>query len=63
MKAIVKVPFFDENGLHKKGEVIETASLNRYLGIYAEKSAKKVDEVTEEEKKPVATKKKSVKDK
>lgn len=49
MKAIVNIPFFDENGLHKKGEVIETASLNRYLGIYAEKSAKTVEQNTEAE--------------
>lgn len=49
MKAIVNIPFFDKNGLHKKGEVIETASLNRYLGIYAEKSTKTVEQITEAE--------------
>lgn len=49
MKAKVIIPFFDENGLHKKGEVIETASLNRYLDGYAEKSAKTVDRITEAE--------------
>ena len=49
MKAIVVIPFFDENGLHKIGEVIETASLNRYLDKYADKSAKKVEQTLEAE--------------
>ena len=49
MKAIVVIPFFDENGLHKIGDVIETASLNRYLDKYADKSAKKVEQTLEAE--------------
>lgn len=49
MKAIVVMPFFDENGLHKIGDVIETASLNRYLDKYADKSAKKVEQTLEAE--------------
>lgn len=49
MKAIVVIPFFDESGLHKIGDVIETASLNRYLDKYADKSAKKVEQTLEAE--------------
>lgn len=49
MKAIVVMPFFDENGLHRIGDVIETASLNRYLDKYADKSAKKVEQTLEAE--------------
>lgn len=49
MKAIVVIPFFDENGLHRIGDVIETASLNRYLDKYADKSAKKVEQILEAE--------------
>lgn len=49
MKAIVVIPFFDESGLHKIGDVIETASLNRYLDKYADKSAKKVEQILEAE--------------
>ena len=49
MKAIVVIPFFDENGLHRIGDMIETASLNRYLDKYADKSAKKVEQTLEAE--------------
>lgn len=49
MKAIVVIPFFDESGLHRIGDVIETASLNRYLDKYADKSAKKVEQILEAE--------------
>ena len=49
MKAIVIIPFFDESGLHRIGDVIETASLNRYLDKYADKSAKKVEQILEAE--------------
>lgn len=49
MKAIVVIPFFDETGLHRIGDVIETASLNRYLDKYADKSAKKVEQILEAE--------------
>jgi hypothetical protein len=49
MKAKVVIPFFDENGLHRIGDVIETASLNRYLDKYADKSAKKVEQTLEAE--------------
>lgn len=31
MKVKVKVPFFDDNGIHKRGEVIETAMFNPFL--------------------------------
>ena len=49
MKAIVVIPFFDESGIHRIGDVIETASLNRYLDKYADKSAKKVEQTLEAE--------------
>ena len=49
MKAIVIMPFFDENGLHKVGDVVETTFLNRYLGKYTEKTDKKVEQISEAE--------------
>ena len=59
MKAVVKVAYFDNSGLHKAGEVVEVKKLNPYLIATEEK---KVEEPTEEtaevsEKPKKATKK------
>lgn len=59
MKAVVKVAYFDNSGLHKAGEVVEVEKLNPYLKATEEK---KVEEPTEEtveasEKPKKATKK------
>ena len=45
MKAVVKVAYFDNSGLHKAGEVVEVKKLNPYLVATEEK---KVEEPTEE---------------
>ena len=57
MKVTVKAPFYDDNGIHKIGDVIETASFDPFL---MEKATDKVEnsepiKVVEEVKK--ATKK------
>lgn len=45
MKAVVKVAYFDNSGLHKAGEVVEVKKLNPYLVATEEK---KVEEPTKE---------------
>lgn len=57
MKAVVKIAYFDENGLHKKGDIVETATLTKYLDKYAETPSDKAERTIEtakktEEKKP-----------
>lgn len=47
MKIKVKAPFFDENGIHKKGEICEVKQFNPiYMELVTEK-------VTEEKKEKV----------
>ena len=49
MKAVVKVAYFDNSGLHKAGEVVEVKKLNSFLSAIAEPAkVKKVEEPTEE---------------
>lgn len=57
MKAIVKAPFYDDKGLHRIGDVIETAVLDPFL-MEEMANVKKTEsvEVVEEIKKK-ATKK------
>lgn len=45
MRAVVKVAYFDNSGLHRAGEVVEVEKLNPYLVATKEK---KVEEPTEE---------------
>ncbi len=64
MRAVVKVAYFDNSGLHKAGEVVEVKKLNPYLVATEEK---KVEEPTEEavevSEKPKKTTKKPTKKK
>lgn len=62
MKITVKMPFYDRNGLHKKGELveIETAAFNPFTMAQVETSAKKapvaVPEAVEAEAETIADK-------
>lgn len=56
MKAVVRIAYFDENGLHKKGDIIETATLSKYLDKYAETPSDKAERTIETAKKTEAKK-------
>lgn len=60
MKAVVKTAYFDENGLHRKGDIVETATLTNYLEKCAETPSDKAERIVETAKK-VTTKKPAVK--
>lgn len=47
-KAVVKVAYFDNSGLHKAGEVVEVEKLNPYLIATETEKVEKVEEPTEE---------------
>ncbi len=48
MKVKVTSPFFDENGIHKKGEVCEVTNFRpEYMELIEEKKEKKVKEIKE----------------
>lgn len=47
MKAVVKVAYFDNSGLHKAGEVVEVKKLTSFLKAIEPKEVKKVEEPTE----------------
>ena len=49
MKAVVKVAYFDNSGLHKAGEVVEVKKLTSFHSAIKEpEKVKKVEEPTEE---------------
>ena len=48
LKAVVKVAYFDNSGLHKAGDVVEVKKLNRYLEATETEKVEKVEEPTEE---------------
>lgn len=50
MKVRVKAPFFDDNGIHKKGEITEVKKFDPYL-------MELIVEKVEKEEKPKKTKK------
>ena len=56
MKAVVKIAYFDENGLHRKGDIVETATLTNYLEKYAETPSDKVERTIETAKKTMTEK-------
>lgn len=57
MKAVVKVAYFDNSGLHKAGEVVEVKKLNPYLMATEEEKVEEPTEETVEVKTKKATKK------
>lgn len=61
MKVTVKAPFFDENGIHKKGEVCEVKTfIPLYMEPYfeEEKETKKVEKAVSKEKAKATTRRK-----
>ena len=50
MKVKVKAPFFDENGIHKKGEVCEVTNFRpEYMELVEEKKTEKVEKVVKKD--------------
>ncbi len=57
MRAVVKVAYFDNSGLHRAGEVVEVEKLNPYLVATEEKKVEEPTERTVEVRIEKATKK------
>lgn len=58
MKIIVKAPFFDERGIHKKGEIVEVDKFRpEYMELIEEKKADKVKKAVKTEPKKTTRKK------
>lgn len=58
MKIIVKAPFFDERGIHKKGEVVEVDKFRpEYMELIEEKKVDKVEKAVKTEPKKTTRKK------
>lgn len=50
MKVKVKAPFFDENGIHKKGEVCEVTNFRpEYMELVEEKKTEKVEKAVKKD--------------
>lgn len=50
MKVKVKAPFFDENGIHKKGEVCEVTNFRpEYMELVEEKKKEKVEKAVKKD--------------
>ena len=63
MKVKVKAPFFDNNGIHKIGEICEVSQFRpQYMELVEEKKEKKVKEIKESiDAAPVSEPEKAVK--
>ena len=48
MRAVVKVAYFDNSGLHKAGEVVEVKKLTSFLKAIEPEKVEKVEEPTDE---------------
>ena len=48
MRAVVKVAYFDNSGLHRAGEVVEVRKITPYLKAIEPEKVEKVEEPTEE---------------
>ena len=58
MKVLVKAPFFDAKGIHKKGELYETDKFNpEYMELVEEKKEKKVEKAVKADPKKTTRKK------
>lgn len=58
MKVLVKAPFFDERGIHKKGEVVEVNKFRpEYMELIEEKKADKVEKAIKTDSKKTTRKK------
>lgn len=63
MRAIVKVAYFDNSGLHKVGEVVEVKKMTSYLKAIVEEKTETVEPETEEVKPTKKATKKTTKKK
>ena len=58
MKVLVKAPFFDEKGIHKKGDVVDVEKFRpEYMELIEEKKADKVEKAVKTEPKKTTRKK------
>ena len=58
MKVLVKAPFFDAKGIHKKGELYETDKFNSdFMELVEEKKEKKVEKAVKADPKKTTRKK------
>lgn len=58
MKVLVKAPFFDENGIHKKGEIAEVTKFKaEYMELIEEKKTEKVEKAIKTDAKKTTRKK------
>lgn len=58
MKVMVKAPFFDENGLHKKGEVVEVKNFREeYMELIEDGKKEKVEKAVAKTPKKTTRKK------
>lgn len=57
MKVLVKAPFFDENGIHKRGEIAEVKSFRpEYMELVEEKKEPKVEKAVKADPKKTTRK-------
>lgn len=58
MKVLVKAPFFDERGIHKKGDVVDVKRFRpEYMELIEEKKADKVEKAIKTDSKKTTRKK------
>lgn len=58
MKVLVKAPFFDERGIHKKGDVVDVKKFRpEYMELIEEKKAEKVEKAIKTDSKKTTRKK------
>lgn len=58
MKIIVKAPFFDNRGIHKKGEIVEVDKFRpEYMELIEEKKTEKVEKAIKTDSKKTTRKK------
>ena len=59
MKVKVKAPFFDENGIHKKGDICDVKNFRPdYMELVEEKKTEKVEKAIKEDTKKTTRNKK-----
>lgn len=57
MKVLVKAPFFDENGIHKKGDIVEVKRFKpEYMELVEEKKETKVEKAVKADPKKTTRK-------
>lgn len=58
MKVLVKAPFFDERGIHKKGDVVDVKKFRpEYMELIEEKKTEKVEKAIKTDSKKTTRKK------